>query len=604
MSDEINPASANVGPGDKIAGYRLEEQVGQGGMAVVYRARDERLDRQVALKVLAPALTADPAFRARFIRESRAAAAVDHRHILPVYDSGAADDVMFIAMRYIAGGDVRTLFAGGQIMPIARVWHIVTQVADALDSAHGLNLIHRDVKPANILIDVPARSTSGRLDHVYLTDFGISMQGVTSHLTSTGQFVGSLAYISPEQIEARVVQGAADQYSLACTTYEMLTGAPPFAGDVAIALINAQLSLPPPPISARRPELPSAVELVLAKALAKSPEQRYPTCSEFADDLGKALGLAAGTASVVSDPQATTSSADIAQPSVPTPTEITNPALMPAALMPEATTGPGQYQPAVGQHQPAVGHYQPPVGHGPVLPVPMPPPPWIAPVPVPAPPKRKDQAPLIAALVAIVVVVLAAAGSVAFIATRNSTPSTSALAPPSTSASSPATTPPTSTAPAQIPTVTPATETEAAEVMAVNGLLTNSGVSRTELSAVVTDVGNCLNVGDDVTELNQIVAARQGELSSAESLQVDAIPGGSQLQSDLVAALQASIAADNDYLSWAQQQNEDNCAEGANSQYYSQALSDDQTATDDKATFEQDWTPLADQYGYDPNPYF
>jgi serine/threonine protein kinase len=162
MSDEINSASANVGPGDKIAGYRLEKQVGQGGMAVVYRARDERLDRQVALKVLAPALTADPAFRARFIRESRAAAAVDHRHILPVYDSGAADDVMFIAMRYIAGGDVRTLFAGGQVMPIARVWHIVTQVADALDSAHGLNLIHRDVKPANILIDVPARSARAR----------------------------------------------------------------------------------------------------------------------------------------------------------------------------------------------------------------------------------------------------------------------------------------------------------------------------------------------------------------------------------------------------------------------------------------------------------
>ena len=352
MSDEINSCSANAGPGDKIAGYRLEEQVGQGGMAVVYRARDERLDRQVALKILAPALTADPAFRARFIRESRAAAAVDHRHILPVYDSGAADDVMFIAMRYIAGGDVRTMFAGGQVMPVVRVWHIVSQVADALDSAHGLNLIHRDVKPANILIDVPARSTSGRPDHVYLTDFGISMQGVTSHLTSTGQFVGSLAYISPEQIEARDVQGAADQYSLACTTYEMLTGEPPFVGDVAIALINAQLSMPPPPISARRPELPSAVDLVLAKALAKSPEQRYPTCSDFADDLGKALGLAAGTASVASDRQATTSSDGGAQPGVPTPTEVTDPALMAAALMPTATTGPGQQQPEVVQPQP------------------------------------------------------------------------------------------------------------------------------------------------------------------------------------------------------------------------------------------------------------
>src|SRR5712691_6839075 len=137
--NDANSASANVGPGDKIAGYQLEEQVGQGGMAVVYRARDERLDRQVALKVMAP----------------------------------------------------------------ARVWNIAGQVADALDTAHGRNLIHRDVKPANILIDVAARSTSGRIDHVYLTDFGVSMHGVTSHLTGTGHFVGSLAYISPEQIEAR-----------------------------------------------------------------------------------------------------------------------------------------------------------------------------------------------------------------------------------------------------------------------------------------------------------------------------------------------------------------------------------------------------------------
>src|SRR5215472_2076067 len=164
MSDTTISASANVGPGDRIAGYRLEEQIGQGGMAVVYRARDERLDRQVALKVLAPALAADPAFRARFIRESRAAAAVDHRHILPVYDTGDADGVLFIAMRYIAGGDVRALFTGGQAMPAARVWNIASQVADALDAAHMDNLVHRDVKPANILIDVPAKSTSGRID--------------------------------------------------------------------------------------------------------------------------------------------------------------------------------------------------------------------------------------------------------------------------------------------------------------------------------------------------------------------------------------------------------------------------------------------------------
>ena len=521
--NDANSASANVGPGDKIAGYQLEEQVGQGGMAVVYRARDERLDRQVALKVLAPALTADPAFRARFIRESRAAAAVDHRHILPVYDTGDADGVLFIAMRYIAGGDVRTLFAGGQVMAPARVWNIAGQVADALDTAHGRNLIHRDVKPANILIDVAARSTSGRIDHVYLTDFGVSMHGVTSHLTGTGHFVGSLAYISPEQIEARTIQGYADQYSLACATYEMLTGEPPFVSDNAIALINAQLTMPPPPASAKRPGLAPAVDLVLAKAMAKVPGQRYPTCSDFTEDLGKALGLVPGAPSTGGDTHTTAPPAGGGQPIVPTPTEVTDPALL------AATTGPGQVRPEVGY-------------------VPMPPmppmPPWMTPVPFPAPPKRKDQAALIAAVVAIVVAVLAAAGTVAFVATRSTAQPTSSLGPAPTAIG-----PTPNQTPAPTPTtITPTPQTEAAEVMAIGQLLTSSGGVRTNLSAVVSDVASCLNVADDVTELYQIVSERESQLADAESLQVDAISNGTQLQSDLVTALMASIAADKDYL--------------------------------------------------------
>lgn len=571
MSEKANSASAKIGPGDKVAVYRLEEQIGQGGMAVVYRAHDERLDRQVALKVLAPDLAADPGFRARFTRESRAAAAVDHRHILPVYDTGDDDGVLFIAMRYVAGGDVRTLFSGDQGLAPARVWNIVSQVADALDVAHGHSLIHRDVKPANVLIDVAARSTSGRIDHVYLTDFGISTQGVVSHLTSTGHFVGSLAYISPEQIEAGTIRGQADQYSLACTTYELLTGEPPFDGDNAVMLMNAQLTLPPPPASAKRPGLAPAVDLVLAEALAKSPEQRYPTCADFADELGKALGLAAGTPSVVSDSQATVSSGYSAQLIVPTPTEVTDPALLPA------TTGPGQVPPVV---RPA-----------PWPPAPMPP--WM-PVPVTAPPPRKDRGLLVAALVAVVVVALAAAGTVAFVATR----STAQLVSAPTSAPATTIAPP---PPTPIPTPT---QTEATEVKAINVLLESSGGSRQQLSTAVSDVADCLNVGYDVTQLEQIVTERESQLSEAQGLSVDAIPDGSVLQSDLVTALTASLKADQDYLAWAQEQNGNDCENGTYSQHYQAALSDDTTATDDKATFVQAWTPPAEQYGYSTNPYF
>src|SRR5215467_5485093 len=238
MSEETSSATADAGPGDKVAGYRLEEKIGQGGMAVVYRAYDERLERLVALKLLAPGLTADTAFRARFIRESRAAAAVDHPNIIPVYDAGDAGGFLFIAMRYVSGGDVRSLLADGQVIAPARVWNIVNQVAAALDAAHEHDLIHRDVKPANMLLDVP----SGNAEHVYLSDFGISKQTLASHLTSTGQFVGTLDYIAPEQIEAQSIDGRVDQYSLACATYELLTGEPPFRRDLGLALINAHLS--------------------------------------------------------------------------------------------------------------------------------------------------------------------------------------------------------------------------------------------------------------------------------------------------------------------------------------------------------------------------
>jgi Protein kinase domain len=266
------------------------EQIGRGGMAVVYRAIDVRLDRAVALKVLAPELAADEAFRLRFIRECRAAAAVDHPYIIPVFDAGEASGILFIAMRYVSGRDVRKLLDREQTLPAWRAVNIIEQVASALDAAHERGLVHRDVKPANMLLD--AASSSGQLDHVYLSDFGLTKQALsTSSLTSTGQFLGTLDYIAPEQIENRNVDGRADLYSLACAAYEMLAGSPPFRRDQGVAVIWAQVSAPVPQLTDRRPDLPGAVDTVLAKALAKTPDSRYGTCQQFAAALRRACGL-------------------------------------------------------------------------------------------------------------------------------------------------------------------------------------------------------------------------------------------------------------------------------------------------------------------------
>jgi serine/threonine protein kinase len=172
VSDQTPPAPGDFGVGSRVAGYRLDEQIGQGGMAVVYRAHDPRLERRVALKILAPELARDEEFRQRFIRESRAAAAVDHPNIIPIYEAGEADGILFIAMRFVDGRDVQRLISDLHPLPVARVCDIVTQVAAALDAAHAHGLVHRDVKPGNMLRD----ATSGRAqpDHVYLSDFGLS----------------------------------------------------------------------------------------------------------------------------------------------------------------------------------------------------------------------------------------------------------------------------------------------------------------------------------------------------------------------------------------------------------------------------------------------
>src|SRR5271165_6319492 len=257
VTNTLPPQSdtAGLAAGLQIPGYRLEQQIGRGGMAAVFRAHDERLDRQVALKVLAPALAQDDAFRLRFIAESRAAAAVEDPHIIPVYEAGEAGGVLFIAMRLVRGGDLRTLVAQhGPLAPERAEW-ILSAVASALDAAHASGLVHRDVKPANMLLDV----RPGRPDHVYLSDFGVSKASVASGLTGSGQFIGTADYAAPEQIHGQPVDGRTDQYSLGCSAFELLCGHPPFFGKQWLAAMYSHLSAPPPVATSVRADLPAAV---------------------------------------------------------------------------------------------------------------------------------------------------------------------------------------------------------------------------------------------------------------------------------------------------------------------------------------------------------
>ncbi|MBG0857051.1 serine/threonine protein kinase [Streptomyces spinoverrucosus] len=275
--------------GKQIAGYRVEQVLGRGGMAVVYRAKDLRLDRTVALKLIAPERARDDTFRRRFTHESRVAAAIDHPHIVPIFEAGETDGVLYIAMRYVSGLDLRALLDRDGPLPVATALRIAAQVASALDAAHEHDLVHRDVKPGNIL--VAAGTDSDHPEHVYLTDFGLTKKSLSlSGFTTAGEFVGTLDYMAPEQISGRPVDGRCDLYSLACVVYETLAGCPPFERDEDVALLWAHQYDQPPPLTDRRPGLAPAAADVMAKALAKVPEDRYDSCLEFVAALRVATG--------------------------------------------------------------------------------------------------------------------------------------------------------------------------------------------------------------------------------------------------------------------------------------------------------------------------
>ena len=280
----VSPIDTELQAGDVFAGHRITGLAGRGGMGVVYRAEQLDLERPVALKLIATPLARDEDFRERFVRESRAAAAIDHPNVIPVYSAGEEDGRLFLAMRYVDGEDLRTrVQRGGPLSPHDAA-AVIAQVAGALDAAHARGLIHRDIKPANVLLDG---------DHAYLTDFGLTkrLSGETT-MTGSGRWVGTLGYIAPEQIRGVPVDARADVYALGCLLFYILTGVAPYRRDSDEATLYAHLNDPAPDPRALETGVPDGLAAVVERALAKDPDDRFPS----AGDLGRAALAAVGDA--------------------------------------------------------------------------------------------------------------------------------------------------------------------------------------------------------------------------------------------------------------------------------------------------------------------
>ncbi|HEX4464493.1 MAG TPA: serine/threonine-protein kinase [Solirubrobacterales bacterium] len=267
--------------GDEFAGYRVERRLGRGGMGILYLAIEPGLERRVALKLIAPEAASDEVFARRFAEESRIAASIEHPNVVPIYAAGEEAGVPYIAMRYVAGADLaRRLVREGRLPPQVAV-DLIVQIGNGLDAIHAAGLIHRDVKPANVLL-------SGG-DHAYITDFGVARNVATeSGLTQTGRFVGTLDYVAPEQISGGAIDARVDVYALGCLLFKLLTGEVPFPKDGEAARLYAHLNDPPPAPSLYVPEVSMALDDVVIRAMSKSPDDRYPS----AGDLGRAAQAA------------------------------------------------------------------------------------------------------------------------------------------------------------------------------------------------------------------------------------------------------------------------------------------------------------------------
>jgi len=378
--------------GGQLGNYLIDSVLGRGGMSVVYRARHARLGMWVALKVLSPQLGLDDAFRERFLREAQMAATVEHPNVIPIHDMGVHDGSLYIVMRYVAGGDLKARLATTGRLDPDLTMRILGPVANALDAAHARGLVHRDVKPANVLLQ---QSPDGEIEHVYLTDFGIAKSAAAlTSLTGTGMFIGTVEYMAPEQMEGREVGPQADVYALASTTYQCLTGQIPFHRDLAAGIRPPAGELDP--ASAANPSLPPALDDVLARGLARAPQDRYQTCSAFTTACQEALATGEGAAAAAGASARPLAATELADP--------------PAGAQPPAPPGGAGSDPSGGE--------QPPSGDGAD--------PALAPA-MPGRGRRRYLYALAAALLVAVaaVVVVVASGS----KSAGGTPTTAALGP-------------------------------------------------------------------------------------------------------------------------------------------------------------------------------
>ena len=274
--------------GTEVAGYDIERVLGRGGMSIVYLARHTTLGRRVALKILATELADDDRFRERFVRESRIAAGLDHPTVIPIYDAGESGGVLFIAMRYVDGTDLKSLIKTSGPLEVRETMLILGQAGSALDSAHERGLVHRDVKPANILID--RASESGEIRHVYLSDFGLVKHAAsTSGITGTGQFVGTVDYVSPEQIQGEPVDHRADIYAFGCVLYECLAGSVPYPREDDVAKMWAHVHGERPSLAVARPDLALSLDPILGWAMSLDPTARPPSCAELLAEVRRAV---------------------------------------------------------------------------------------------------------------------------------------------------------------------------------------------------------------------------------------------------------------------------------------------------------------------------
>ena len=606
MSHVTRPDLPAAGPSGKIAGYRLHRYIGQGNTAVVYLAWDEQRRRPVGLKLVVPELARDAAFRTRLIRESRAASAVGHPHVIPVYEAGEANEIVYVAMRYVRGGDARSLLNHLAPFPIGYAWQIIAQIASALDAVHAHGLIHRDVRPANILLD--ADDSGHEPGHTYLADFGMSKIFPPGQIIATGQSTGTLDYAAPEQIEGRDLDGRADLYSLACTGFELLCGAPPFGQDHGLTLMYAQLYAPPPTATARRADLPAAVDPVLATALAKNPADRYPSCGRFAEELRAALGLEPGEPA---DPPRSRPPGGTGQASAPGPAA--------AAGQPATVAAGEQDQQAATPELPAANNPsaaeltdEPPAV--PRLPAPASEPepeaepepdakaepepepdakaePEPEAEPGPSAPRRHARRPALLAAAVIAAAAVALASGLAL--SQRSTPAW-----PASSATSPAATSPAASSPSARPASSAPGPVQASQqAAALSSLLTSSAAARTTLHNAVSQVGACTNLPGAVSQLQAVVTQRASQYGQASALSTSALPDGARMKSALMTALGTSLTADRDYLIWAQQQLNGGCTPTGQSGAYTAAYSASQRADAAKQAFVQVWNPVAARYG-------